>query len=66
MANPSDDEIRVRADEIRVRAYELWEQAGKPEGRDDEFWQQAEQALRATEQLRDIATEPPPPPLLPG
>ena len=55
MANPSEDEIRARA-------YELWEQAGKPEGRDDKFWQQAEQALRATE----IATEPPPPPLLPG
>ena len=59
MANPSENEIRARA-------YELWEQAGKPEGRDDKFWQQAEQALRATEQLREIATEPPPPPLLPG
>ncbi len=44
------------ADEIRARAYELWEQAGRPEGRDDEFWQQAEQALRQTDQLREIAT----------
>ena len=59
MANPSEDEIRARA-------YELWEQAGKPEGREDEFWQLAEQALRATGKLQDIATEPPPPPLLPG
>jgi hypothetical protein len=53
MTNPSEEQIRARA-------YELWEEAGKPEGRDDEFWQQAEQALRATEELRNIATSPPP------
>lgn len=58
MTNPSEHEIRARA-------YGLWEQAGKPEGRGEEFWQQAEQALRATEQLREIATEPPPA-MLPG
>ncbi len=23
---------------IRIRAYRLWEQAGRPEGRSDEFW----------------------------
>ena len=23
---------------VRRRAYELWEQAGQPEGRSDEFW----------------------------
>lgn len=28
------------------RAYELWEQAGKPEGRDQEFYHLAEQELR--------------------
>lgn len=27
---------------IRARARELWEQAGRPEGRDVEFWLQAE------------------------
>jgi hypothetical protein len=52
MTNPSEHQIRARA-------HELWEQAGKPEGRDDEFWQQAEQALKATEELGDIATAPP-------
>ena len=52
MANPSEKQIRVRA-------YELWQQAGKPEGREDEFWQQAERALRETEHLRDIVSEPP-------
>jgi hypothetical protein len=27
------------------RAYELWEKAGKPEGRDEEFYHQAEREL---------------------
>ncbi|MGC2176699.1 MAG: DUF2934 domain-containing protein [Bradyrhizobium sp.] len=35
-----------RIDEtVAVRAYELWEQAGKPQGRDEEFWHLAEQQL---------------------
>jgi hypothetical protein len=32
-------------EQIRVRAHELWEQAGKPEGREDEFWHQAEKEM---------------------
>jgi hypothetical protein len=32
----------------------FWEQAGKPEGREDKFWHQAEQELQETEELRDI------------
>jgi hypothetical protein len=35
---PSDDDISQRA-------HELWEAAGKPEGRDTEFWGQAERSL---------------------
>jgi DUF2934 family protein len=31
-----------RKQQVRTRAYELWEQAGKPPGRDQEFWLQAE------------------------
>ena len=38
MAKPTEEQIRVRA-------HELWEQAGKPEGREDEFWHQAEKEL---------------------
>jgi hypothetical protein len=38
MANPTDEQIRARA-------HELWEKAGKPEGREDEFWHLAEQEL---------------------
>ena len=33
-------------DQIIHRAYELWEQAGKPEGKDKEFYHQAEEELR--------------------
>jgi hypothetical protein len=33
--------------EVASRAYRLWEQAGKPHGRDLEFWIQAEAEARA-------------------
>jgi hypothetical protein len=35
---PSDEEIAARA-------YKLWEDHGKPTGRDEEFWRLAEQEL---------------------
>jgi len=34
-------------EQIIHRAYELWELAGKPEGRDQEFYHQAEKELGA-------------------
>jgi hypothetical protein len=33
-------------DQIRNRARELWEQNGRPEGKQDEFWRQAERELQ--------------------
>jgi hypothetical protein len=33
-------------EQVIHRAYELWEQAGKPAGRDQEFYQQAERELQ--------------------
>jgi Protein of unknown function (DUF2934) len=39
MAYPTDEQIRIHA-------YELWEQAGKPEGLEGEFWHRAEQDLQ--------------------
>ena len=37
--------------DIVRRAYELWEQAGRPDGRDQDFYHQAEQELQtASEQ----------------
>ncbi|HLG82879.1 MAG TPA: DUF2934 domain-containing protein [Bradyrhizobium sp.] len=55
MANPTDDQIRARA-------HQLWERAGRPEGRDEEFWHQAERELQ---QMEDIAGQEPPA-VLPG
>jgi hypothetical protein len=39
------DELRAAAlhEEIRRRAFGLWQEAGRPEGRDLEFWLRAEQ-----------------------
>lgn len=31
---------------IRERAHQLWEAAGSPEGREQEFWYQAERELK--------------------
>lgn len=36
-------------EQIIHRAYELWEQAGKPDARDDEFYHQAERELQEAE-----------------
>ncbi|CCD99064.1 DUF2934 domain-containing protein [Bradyrhizobium sp. STM 3809] len=47
-------------DRIRERAHHLWEQAGRPDGREDEFWYQAEQEIRQMQELHDEATAPPP------
>ncbi len=37
---------RRRKQEIRARAFDLWDQAGRPSGRDLEFWLQAEREHR--------------------
>jgi hypothetical protein len=34
--------------EIVRRAYQLWQEAGEPEGRDDEFYLMAERELKAS------------------
>jgi hypothetical protein len=36
---------RRSKEKIRMRAHELWEQHGRPAGRDEEFWLQAESEL---------------------
>ncbi|WP_376708639.1 DUF2934 domain-containing protein [Bradyrhizobium australafricanum] len=42
--------MNSRTDEVvAARAYQLWEQAGKPEGRDEEFWRLTEQGAGAAE-----------------
>jgi hypothetical protein len=42
--------------EITMRAYELWEKAGKPDGRDLEFYYLAEQELRNEDKSNPLRT----------
>jgi hypothetical protein len=35
----------ITEDDIKQRAHELWEQAGRPEGKELDFWLQAEREL---------------------
>ena len=49
MAYPTEEQIRSRA-------HQLWEQAGKPEGREDEFWRLAEQELLNEDKSSPVRT----------
>jgi Protein of unknown function (DUF2934) len=33
-------------EKIREPAYQLWEQAGKPDGQEERFWREAERQLK--------------------
>ncbi|MGY3450850.1 DUF2934 domain-containing protein [Bradyrhizobium sp. USDA 4353] len=57
MDQSSDTDLQ---DRIRERAHHLWEQAGRPDGREHEFWYQAEQDIAEMQELHDQATAPPP------
>jgi hypothetical protein len=60
------------AERIRMRAYHLWEQAGRPQARSDEFWYQARHELTsdvadddgapAADLFRQAPEKPPAPP----
>ena len=44
-------------EQIRNYAHQLWEKAGRPEGRDAEFWHAAEVELNAESDSPDAPTE---------
>jgi len=46
--------------DIVRRAYELWQQAGEPEGKDEEFYHQAEKELQEKDGSGDVPNGPPP------
>jgi hypothetical protein len=45
---PSGQDEDSFANRVRRRAYELWEEEGRPHGKDHEFWYRAEQESRST------------------
>ena len=49
MAEPNEKEVKNRA-------YELWEKAGKPEGKDEEFYHLAQQELRNEDKSSPLRT----------
>jgi hypothetical protein len=48
--------MKTELEEIQTRAYQLWEEAGRPEGRDQEFWRQAERELTESPK-QEVPTE---------
>lgn len=45
-------------DEVRRRAYELWEQYGRPEGGEEEFWLKAEREIKQEKGFDRTPPEP--------
>jgi len=41
-----------REHRVRDRSYKLWNEAGQPKGRDEEFWRQAEVEIEAEDSER--------------
>ncbi|WP_375599540.1 DUF2934 domain-containing protein [Devosia sp. Naph2] len=55
-------------DKIRERAFQLWDKAGQPEGREQEFWYEAERELAEEDEV-DTSAEASKldlPPVVPG
>jgi hypothetical protein len=50
---PVSDELMLLEQRIRETAYRLWEEEGSPEGREHDFWFQAEAAIREQEAKLD-------------
>jgi hypothetical protein len=40
-------DTQMAEEEVRLLAYRLWASAGRPDGRADDFWEQARLQLRA-------------------
>ena len=51
-----DDDLEQR---IRVRAFHLWENAGYPDGRDEEFWTKARELELGLTQPAEVEEVPP-------
>lgn len=48
--------MQIDRETIRQRAHELWERAGKPEGKDDQFWLDAERQLEEERIRHELKT----------
>jgi Protein of unknown function (DUF2934) len=53
-------------EQIRQRAQEIWERNHRPDGRDEEFWYQAERELGQDASQGNVPGAAQPPGVLPG
>jgi Protein of unknown function (DUF2934) len=49
----------MREQAIRERAYAIWEEEGRPEGKDREHWLRAEVEINSPTEQRDISPSAP-------
>jgi len=47
---------RFTDDDVRIRAFRLWEEAGKPDKKMNEFWYKAERQLKAERREHELKT----------
>ena len=47
------DQETENHNQIREQAYQLWQEAGCPDGRDEEFWQKAAEIMNAQSQMEE-------------
>lgn len=55
MPNPTKEQMTE--EQIRIRAHQLWDLAGRPEGREEEFWHEAERELKGGADNSDEKSE---------
>ena len=54
-----NEEAKKTDERVRVRAYHLWDQDGRPHGRNDDYWTRALAEIQAEERAAATsATEP--------
>ena len=53
-------------EQIRQRAQEIWERNHRPDGRDEEFWYEAERELQLDASQGNVPGAAQPPGVLPG
>jgi hypothetical protein len=49
---------RPTHEEIQLEAYHLWENAGKPEGMSERFWNMAKERCNARHEIPSLASNP--------
>ena len=59
-AESSDDKERMLDQRIRERAYKIWEDEGRPEGRQEAHWELAKLAIAEQDALPTMTMKAPP------